>query len=72
MQQVFVKFSCNAMMGVIDYNDDADDDDANDYADDNDVNGDDEHKWEWLMTRTSLTIWCSNVFPIHSHHISKE
>ena len=39
MQQVFVKFSCNAMMGVIDYNDDADDDDAddddaNDYADD--------------------------------------
>ena len=40
-----------------------------------DANNDDEHKWKWLMmrtTRTRLTIWSSNGFPISSCHISKE
>ena len=58
-------------MGVINH-DDVCNDDA---SDDSDANNDDEHKWKWLMmrtTRTRLTIWCSNVFPISFHHISKE
>ena len=56
------------MMGPINHNDDVINDDANDDADDNDANDYDEHKWKWLMMRTRLTIWCSNVFPIFSSY----
>ena len=36
----------DAMMGVVDYNDDIDDDDADDDADDNDANDDHENTWK--------------------------
>ena len=35
-----------AVMGVVDYNDDIDDDDADDDADDNDANDDHENTWK--------------------------
>ena len=48
MQQVFVKFSHNdALMGMPDYNGDADDDDAeDDDSEDDDADDDYGHKWK--------------------------